>query len=984
MRSSNFIRRGVLVWGLVWQAWALDPARNATQYVRQRWGVEQGLPSGPIYTMAQGQDGYLWIGTESGLVRFDGIGFEVRQEKSPLRTAVTHVLGLLPAAGGGLWVRMRRPAQTLLRWDGGGFRPAFASSVVPQPSVAAMAQKANGDLLIWGLRGEPFAGVLRGGQVERLAAPEGFSRSPVLCLLEDRKGDLWVGTRDAGLYRVRGGLVEAVREGLPDAKVNALALGRQGELWVGTDAGLARWDGKRLVEVEAARELRGVPVLSLEGDRNGNLWAGTHERGLWRMNDKGSEWMDGPEARGRQAITALLEDREGNLWVGSGSGLERIRDSAFVSITTAEGLPARRHGAIAVDAEGGVWGAPIRGGLWRRKDGELRNVAEEGLAGDVVYSMATNAEGVWLGRQSGRVTWLDARTRRGKSWELGDSVFAIHCTRGGAVWAGTLSRGAFRWSQGRWEEFGKQSPLESNTVQAIYESADGALWFATPHGVREHREGRWKKHALQGVNCFAEDRQGALWAGGDGGMFRWDGEDWRPLLQSPQSVRGMAMDAYGDWWVATTDRVMRLGKEGYREYRSEDGLRSNSGVKRQHSVYADGQGRIWFASNDGVAYVDPKELRENSPLAIPKVQAVVADGQEVPNAGRAPEGTQRLVLRLAGLFLGAPQEVHYRYRLDGFDEKWSEVTSAREALYTNLPPRDYHFRLQVRNPEGNWNPEEATVQFTMMPRYWQTWWFRLGVVGGLAGLVALAWHWRLRKWRQEMQLRFEERLAERTRIAQELHDTLLQGCLGASMQLHVATEALPVEAPQRKALERVGYLLSQVTEQGRNALRGLRSEREGKAGLAKELADAPATMGFASAARFQVVVDGEVREMEVSAREEIYRIGREAIVNAFRHAAAESVEVELFYAPRKFRMRVRDDGRGMEPQVLEAGKPGHWGLAGMRERARRFGAELTVRSRSGAGTVVELAAPGVRVYARGARPKWWERLGRWRKGKEAL
>jgi signal transduction histidine kinase len=242
---------------------------------------------------------------------------------------------------------------------------------------------------------------------------------------------------------------------------------------------------------------------------------------------------------------------------------------------------------------------------------------------------------------------------------------------------------------------------------------------------------------------------------------------------------------------------------------------------------------------------------------------------------------------------------------------------------------------------------------------------------------------RLRQWRQEMQLRFEERLAERTRIAQELHDTLLQGFLGASMQLHVATEALPAESPQRKPFERVAGLMSQVIDEGRNALRGLRSQSTGKAGLAKELADTPGSMGFVVGENYRVIVDGEARRIEPAAREEIYRIGREAILNAFRHASAENIEVELFYTSRSFRMRVRDDGCGMDPQLLESGKPGHWGLAGMRERARKFGAELVVRSKVAGGTEVELAAPGSRVFAKDRTRNWTDRLTAWMNRKEA-
>lgn len=982
--SSSALKLASILALLSWPATlrALDPARNPSQYVRSRWGPERGLPNGPIYAISQTRDGYLWIGTERGLLRFDGFNFELQEAKSPIGTPVTHVLGLLEAPGGGLWVRMRRTAQTFHYWDGKTFADPFHKAKPPHPSVSAMTSGANGELLLWALQGEPFAGVLRDGVAQVLASPSNFSRSPVLCLVQDKAGDLWVGTRDAGLFRVRQGRVEAVREGLPDLKVNSLAVGPTGELWVGTDAGLARWDGSRLTQGGALEELRGVPILSLATDRDGNLWAGTNEHGLLRVNASGLQWMEGRQAKGRQAITTLFEDREGNLWVGSGSGLERIRDSAFVSYSQAEGLPSDPHGAVALDDTGAVWGAPVAGGLWQMKEGRVRPIDVDGIGRDVVYSIAACADGLWLGRQSGRLTLLP-KLGNPQSWNVGDSVFAVHCARDGAVWAGTLSKGAFRLKDGRSESFAKSSGLAANTINAIFESRNGSVYFATPEGLREYSAGLWRSHSLPNLNCFAEDRAGALWAGGDQGMFRWDGKRWQRYPAMPDDVRGMAIDANGDWWVATTESILRIGKEARREYGSDDGLRTTGGVKRQTPLASDSQGRLWFATNRGVAFVDPQKLKKSSPDAIPRIQAITADGKPLSAFSHAPGGAQRVILRYAGLSLAAPEEVRYRYRLDGFDGKWSEMTSAREALFTNLTPGDYRFRLMARNAEGEWSPTEESLHFIVDPQYWQTWWFRLTAIGMAVGLVAVAWRMKRRQWRQELQLRFEERLAERTRIAQELHDTLLQGFLGASMQLHVATEALPSESPQRKPFERVAGLMSQVIDEGRNALRGLRSSPAERVGLAKELADAPMQMGFSGKANYQVVVHGDSRAFDPAAREEIYRIGREAILNAFRHAQAESIEVELLYSARAFRMKVCDDGCGMDPQILEAGRPGHWGLAGMRERARKFGAELVVRSRVDAGTEVELSAPAARVFAKDSARNWTERLTAWMNRKEA-
>jgi signal transduction histidine kinase len=346
--------------------------------------------------------------------------------------------------------------------------------------------------------------------------------------------------------------------------------------------------------------------------------------------------------------------------------------------------------------------------------------------------------------------------------------------------------------------------------------------------------------------------------------------------------------------------------------------------------------------------------------ALVQIQAMWADDAslDLREPIRVPAGHQRVTFHFAGLSLAMNERVRYRYRLDGFDRAWSAMTAARDAVYTNLGPGTYQFRVMATNGEGLWNGTEAALGFAIAPALWQTNAFRLAVLLACAvGTWALL-RLRTRQVARQISGRFEERLAERTRIAQELHDTLLQGLVSASMQLHVAAEQVPAELPVKKSIDRVLRLMETVVGEGRNAVKGLRSSVSSRDDLEQALSRVPEELGIPQESNFRVIIEGAPRPVQPVMRDELYRIGREAVVNALRHSGAQNVEVQLEYGSDELRMLVRDDGCGIDPQVLESGREGHWGIPGMRERAGRVGAVLRLWSRAAAGTEVELSIPG--------------------------
>jgi len=518
-----------------------------------------------------------------------------------------------------------------------------------------------------------------------------------------------------------------------------------------------------------------------------------------------------------------------------------------------------------------------------------------------------------------------------------------------------------------------------NTVGAIEEGSDGTMWFATPNGLNELSKGRWRVYTGReglppgNVICLLEDSSDELWIGTSEGIAFLSSGQIHAARDVPESLRepifGVAQDSNGWLWISTASHVLRVNREkllhaalsdaDLREYGLEDGLRSTGGVRRNRSVVADLLGRIWFSLNRGISVVDPARLTGNSAPVPVHIQAISADGRsmDLREPVRIPPARQRFTFSYTGVSLSAPDRVKYRYMLEGFDRGWSEPTAAREAVYTNLSPRSYRFRVIASNPDGVWNSADTEIGFEVDPVFWQTWWFRLS--GLLTCFLAFAavYRFRLHQLATQLSVRFEERLAERTRIAQELHDTLLQGFLSASMQLHVAVDRLPEDSPAKPPLSRVLELMRQVIDEARNAVRGLRSSESGSLDLEQAFSRIQHELGIQDEVPFRIIVDGEPEPLHPVLRDEVYRIGREALVNAFRHSRATRVEVELEYSTNHFRILVRDNGHGIDPQVLQSGREGHFGLSGMRERAERIGARLKVWSRAEAGTEVELIIP---------------------------
>jgi len=993
LKQTRWIHIGIVLAGLVTDARALDPDHLPSQYVREQWTTETGFPGGAVNGIAQTADGYLWIGTDRGLIRFDGFNFRPVSLASIGTASNVPILQLLTDAGGKLWVRPQ--GADLVRQKDGKFESVKYGPV----AITALSKDNHEGVLVSDIEQGTFR--FMEDHVQKL----GPALPPVISLAETAESKIWIGTLGDGLFLLTGGRVTQVNAGLPDRKINCLLAIGTDELWVGTGTGLYRGNGAGFRRLELPSFLGIVQVLSLLRDRDSNIWVGT-TRGLLRINAKGISFSEENELRGDGGINALFEDREGNLWIGGARGLGRIRDSAFVTYSSVSDRRFEHNGPVYVDPEGRTWLAPTEGGLYVLRNGLVQPVTSI-PRNEVVYSISGRGDVVWVGRQRGGLTRLQFRNGAIASQNYAEanglaqnSAYAVYESRDGSVWAGTVNSGVSKFKEGHFTTYTTINGLASNTVSSILETRDGAMWFATPSGLSSFSNGQWRTYTTaEGlpspeVNCLFEDSSGTLWSGTSAGLAFLASSRFQVPHESPdvlgEQIVGMAEDTSGRFWIATSDHVLRVPRDklqsgvvkavDVREYDQADGLGSTEGVKRSRSVVSDSAGRIWFSLRSGLSVVNPSQITDYSLPALPHIEAIIADNNTANLAAsvRIPPSPRRITFEYTGLSLAVPGRIQFRYFLESFDSSWSQPVTAREAVYTNLGPGSYRFRLVASNSEGLWNGPETAITLNVAPAYYQTYWFRLSCVAAFLGMLAAAYQLRLRQLSREFNLRLEERVAERTRIARDFHDTLLQSFHGLLLRFQTASELFPARpAEAKQTLDSAIEQAAQAITEGRDAVQGLRSSTV----VTNDLALAVTTLGEEltggetnpNAAEFHVGVEGTPRDLHPILRDEVYRIAGEALRNAFRHAEARRIEVEIRYDERQFGLRVRDDGKGIDSKLLnDDERPGHYGMRGMRERAQLLGGKLTVWSELDSGTEVELSIPSKNAYATtdGRRRSW--------------
>jgi signal transduction histidine kinase/ligand-binding sensor domain-containing protein len=968
--------------------YALDPSSQWSQYIREYWNADSGFPGGRVHSIAQSADGYLWIGTEEGLLRFDGKTFTILKDPSPNPLALDRVLGLKSDSQGGLWIRL--PGPSIVRFRDGAFT-AVRLNKLHDPQVTATAQGLGRSILL----ASQLDGLLSwtGTRLEQLIARTSLPVSPITSITRSENNDIWLGTTDVGLVRVRGNIVTPIKIGLPAVKINCLLAKGDDSLYVGTDGGLIRWDGSRLTRDGVPNSLRTMAILAMTTDRDGNTWIGTN-KGLFRLGSQGISSFE--QADSEKTVTALFEDREGDLWAGTSDGLERIKENAFTRYQYRDHVDHEYGGPVHADSLGRIWTAPVTGGLYYIGDQEIENFPLIGLDGDEVYSMAGDGDGLWVGRKQGGLTYLPLRGRmrsllnytHADGLPLG-SIYAVHQNRDKSVWVGTMNGGVGHFDHGRWTTYTTVNGLGSNTVFSISEGGDGTMWFSTPSGLTSLKNSQWRTYGVrdklpsENVYTLFEDGDGVLWIGTLHGLaFIHSGELITPAGLPPaltMPILGITQDQVRSIWISTEGSVFRLDRakllsglvsqEDWREFGVADGWHGAKGIRRERSIETDSSGRVWFSRTNGLWVINPTRFRKTVASTIVHVDLLSADGvtQDLRSPVPLPSDLKRIVIQYKGLNLSAPDHIHYRFKLDGFDRSWTDVGAIEEAAYTNLGPGTYRFHVMASNADQSWNGVDAQLSFSVNPAVWQTSWFWISCLITFLLVIVLVYNLRMHQITEQVKMQFEARLAERNRIARDLHDTLLQSFHGLMMRFQAVDNMLPEKPLQAKrSLDIAIDLATQAITDGRDAVQELRAT-EASNSLVEILTSLGQEFtllnGETNAASYRVLLEGTPRQLHPRLQDDLYRISREAVANAFQHASATRIELDLQYGARILRLRVRDDGIGMDPAILAKGRrEGHWGLQGMQERAKTIRGRLEIWSELSRGTEIELTVPANVAY----------------------
>ena len=741
-------------------AHALDPRRSVTQHGQDLWQTEQGLPQERVNAVLESREGYLWIGTMSGLARFDGARF-VRFDRSWGLTD-NRVRAVAQAVDGSLWVGAEKGV-TRIR---GGVAESWGT------------KEGLSDDVVWTILADPDGSVwigtenglnrIAGGRVTVLGRKEGLPSERIQALAKDRDGALWVGTGDAGLARLAAGEVSVFgrADGLPSDQVSAIHQDRAGTLWVGTyDGRLARRDGDRFVPVPLPSS--GFRVAAILDDRDGNLWVGGP--GLVRVHEGLAEAYGEAQGLSSGQVLALCEDHEGSLWVGThGGGLNRLRDGKFSGLTKRDGLSHAFVKTVVGDGEGNVWVGTYGGGLNRLRDGKVTVVrAADGLATDLVRTILPARDGsVWVGTTSGLSVLRGGRvtTYRPADGLGGPAVNSLLEGRDGTVWAGT-GGGLTRISSGKLANFTTREGLSSDQVSALLEDRSGTLWVGTyGAGLTRISGGTFshlgEREGLSGstVLSLLEDGDGTVWIGtSDGGLCRF--RDGRVACVNRRSglhddgVFQVLEDGRRSFWLSSNSGVSRVRKADLEAvldgklprlpppavFGAADGMPSRqcSGGSVPNA-WKDPEGKLWFATAKGLAVIDPERIPVNTVPPKVLVESVAVNGArfDAPAAAvEAPAGRGRLEVDYTALSFLGPDRVLFKYRLEGFEPDWIEAGTRRTAYYTNLPAGRYTFRVLACNADGIWNETGAALPLVLAPRFFETWPFR-GLVLLALGLAA--------------------------------------------------------------------------------------------------------------------------------------------------------------------------------------------------------------------------------------------------------
>ena len=956
---------------------ALDPNKRLTQYIHTSWRIQDGSAPSSISAITQTTDGFLWFLSPSGeIYRFDGVRF--RPWPLPAEfSSIGQIMNILADREGGLWVVGEYEIFHLKK---GVVISRIRLEGVMETSTV-MTEDADGS--IWAVRGE--GGVsdpichLTERAVKCFGKEDGIPVSPIDAILPDGNGGFWLGAQltlvhwHAGVTEMYS--MEGAKSNTEGMGIVSLARGKDGSLWIGTisggpGAGLARFEeGKIRSFVTLAFDGSKVGALAMRVDHDGDLWVGTSDDGILRVHANVVEHYTRAEGLSSNHVRAFLEDREGIMWAATANGVDKFTDPHVTIFSTLEGLGKDWADGVLATRDGTIWVANV-GSLDHIVDGTVASIrAGSGLPGEQVTSMLEDHAGnMWVGVDDGLYLFKNGRFRRLPEPNHQPLGIVVGMTEDidGNVWAECASnpRKLVRIHNFKVREEFSPSQVPRGRIAA---DPRGGIWIGTRQGeLASFRHGVLKKFPINpkfdpiANQVIAQPDRTVLAAYDDGLVVFRQGKVQRMTTKNGlpcDLIISLIQEKKKYWWLDTKCGIVGFADSELQRWLANpeviietrlldrlDGARPIAQANTFTPPANSSDGRIWFPTGV-VQMVDPSSLSHQAFSAQTYIDSVTVDRKEFQATDnlKLSSNPRELQVDYTSPTLLIPQRVKFRYRLDGYDHEWHDAGTRRQAFYTDLPPRKYSFRVVACNTDGVCNDTPATLEFSVAPAYYQTNWFRALCAAILLAFVWTAYRRRVRQLARQFELTLEARVAERTRIARDLHDTLLQSFHGILLKFQSVLKLLPERPVEAK--DRLDRALDQATgavTEARDAVQGLRSsvlntgDLAGSIGRIGEEIKSEGTDSHSAVIHVQV--EGVPRDLKPVIRDEVYRIACEALRNAVRHAQAREIKVEIQYDEPRFRLRVRDDGKGMTQETVER-QPlrGHFGLPGMRERAEIIG-----------------------------------------------
>ena len=968
------------------QAFGLNPSRRISQYAHTAWRLQEGYLNGTPTAIAQTTDGYIWIATQNTLFRFDGVRFVPwkpppgQQLRSPTINALT------PDHNGGLWIGT---TNGLAHWTGStltAYQPTgrINSVLVTEKNEVWVTRSRIGD------HQGPLCKVVA-DHLKCYGKGDGIPIVSASPLSEDSQHNLWIGST-ASLVSWRPGVVGTyplpglrAAEGL--SGVEALAVAPDNSLWVGVNRpgkglGLERFANGQWYSLSIAGfDSTTLKVTALLLDHANTLWIGTSEDGVYRVHGNDVDHINSTNGLSGDTINGFLEDREGNLWVATTRGADNFRDLPIATISKEQGLSSDNAASVIAAPDGTVWVGNI-GSLDAIRNSRVTSIRGlQGLPGQQITSMLVDHLGrLWLGIDNALYIYEKGHFTPVPGLDNGPVGFVESLTEDSdhQIWIQAhhgKGRRLLRIENGRVRE----EVASSLAPDSPYVVADprGGIWLTPAAGVALFRNGHLESHPFNHMNFGRAsapriDPDGSVWVSSRFGLASLHNGKWELLSDRNglpcNQVYTVIKDLHGSLWLYAECGLIEIKKAELERWLNDPQAHISvqsfdvyDGAQPSPATFAPAStrspdGRLWFDNDTIVQVIDPDSLGSN-PLAPPVhiEQVTTAEKEYSPIAQlRLPPHTRDLRIDYTALSFVAPQRVRFRVKLEGYDSQWRDVGTQRAAFYTNLRPGGYTFSVRACNNDGVWNDDSATLSFVIVPTWYQTMWFRLLCLFLGAALCYVLYVLRLRQHENAMRVRFGERLEERTRIARELHDTLLQTIQGSMLVADQARTSASDLSKTQRLLDQLYDWLGRASVEGRTALESLRASE------ARDLVEALRSIveecRVHSDIDFSLTVTGPNQEIVPSVRDELYWIGYEGIRNACKHSGARHVRIDIIYS-RDFELRIQDDGKGIPEDTLRTGKAGHFGLRGMQERAARIGAKITLSSSPQVGTTVDLVVP---------------------------